>query len=108
MSNEAIGSFKMIRNKEGLSSPAFHCDQCGKQIDPEDGMIVWDDNESGTTAQQIVCRGRRCDDQVLPLSQGLETGLMYFLHNSGYLSASGSPTAKLRKAFERAMRLSGI
>ena len=84
--------------------PAFACDKCGRPIQPEKGLLLWD--HDGTDATVLVCR--QCDAGEQVHSQELDTGLIYLLIQAGWLDEGFKPTARLLAAAKKAMVLSRL
>jgi hypothetical protein len=84
--------------------PAFACDKCARPIQPEKRLLLWDHKGKDLTA--LVCR--QCDPGEQLYSQELDTGLIYLLIFSGWLTEDLRPTARLLTAAKKGSDAPGV
>jgi hypothetical protein len=80
--------FILHRNQSGITEPRFQCDHCGKPIDDaRSALLLWDDDYTADPPNFIpllFCRNcEKHSGHRLPFSMGLDTAIIFLLHNSG-------------------------
>jgi hypothetical protein len=101
-------SIKII-TENGRSRLSFACDKCGKPIQPNEGMILWDSEpeslKDGSHDDGTIACNRCAPSFKKAFRESLEQGLVFLLAKAGWLDAALKPSNKLEQAAKAAYKL---
>jgi hypothetical protein len=101
-------SYKVFINSEGISSPRFVCDWCGKIIENvSEGNTTFDQVDQGlaeTTHVHKECEREHFHERKREW-HGLDVDLVYLCRSYGLIDPKGDPTELFEKCVEAANSL---